>query len=202
MFKKTLFILPFLLFALPGRTQENAIASLDKAIAKISEAESISINFTLCQEGDDTAGTIDMQREKFVLHLSDMTVWFDGTTQWTYIESAQEVNISTPEAEELEQTSPLRLLQSYKKDFICQSTEKNGDICTAVLRPKEPANIQTVTITWDAKKNEITRLSVSQEGGASIEITLQSYKTDKNFSPDHFVFDKNKYPNTEIIDLR
>ena len=202
MFKKTLFILPFLLFALPGRTQENAIASLDKAIAKISEAESISINFTLCQEGDDTAGTIDMQREKFVLHLSDMTVWFDGTTQWTYIESAQEVNISTPEAEELEQTSPLLLLQSYKKDFICQSTEKNGDICTAVLHPKEPANIQTVTITWDAKKNEITRLSVSQEGGASIEITLQSYKTDKNFSPDHFVFDKNKYPNTEIIDLR
>ena len=202
MFKKTLFILPFLLFALPGRTQENAIASLDKAIAKISEAESISINFTLCQEGDDTAGTIDMQREKFVLHLSDMTVWFDGTTQWTYIESAQEVNISTPEAEELEQTSPLLLLQSYKKDFICQSTEKNGDICTAVLHPKEPANIQTVTITWDAKKNEITRLSVSQEGGASIEITLQSYETDKNFSPDHFVFDKNKYPNTEIIDLR
>ncbi len=202
MFKKTLFILPLLLFALPCMAQENAIASLDKAIAKISEAESISINFTLCQEGDDTAGTIDMQREKFVLHLSDMTVWFDGTTQWTYIESAQEINISTPEAEELEQTSPLLLLQSYKKDFICQSTEKNGDICTAVLHPKEPANIQTVTITWDAKKNEITRLSVSQEGGASIEITLQSYKTDKNFSPDHFVFDKNKYPNTEIIDLR
>ena len=202
MFKKTLFILPLLLLALPGRTEENAIASLDKAIAKISEAESISINFTLCQEGDETAGTLDMQCEKFVLHLPDMTVWFDGTTQWTYIESAQEVNISTPEAEELEQTNPLRLLQSYKKDFICQSTEKNGDICTVVLRPKEASDIQSATVTWDAKKNEITRLSVSQEGGASIEITLQSYETGKNFSSDHFVFDKNKYPNTEIIDLR
>ena len=202
MFKKTLFILPLLLLALLGMAQENTIASLDKAIAKIAETKGISINFILSQEGGETAGTLDMQHEKFVLHLSDMTVWFDGTTQWTYIESAQEVNISTPEAEELEQTSPLLLLQSYKKDFICQSTEKNGDIYTAVLRPKEPANIQTVTITWDAKKNEITRLSVSQEGGASIEITLQSYEMGKNFSSDHFVFDKNKYPNTEIIDLR
>lgn len=75
---------------------------------------------------ENVEGSIDMLSDKFVLQVPDMITWFDGTTQWTYLKSSEEVNISIPEKDELLQTNPCLLLQSYKKAFDCKFIEKRA----------------------------------------------------------------------------
>ena len=44
-------------------------------------------------------GTVDIKGDKFVLKTPDMITWFDGTTQWSFVERNEEVNVSTPTGE-------------------------------------------------------------------------------------------------------
>lgn len=49
-----------------------------------------------------SAGVIELKGEKFVLKTDDGITWFDGKTQWSYLRSSDEVNISNPTGTELQ----------------------------------------------------------------------------------------------------
>ena len=40
--------------------------------------------------------TIEMKGDKFTLVTPDALTWFNGTTQWTYVERNDEVNVTNP----------------------------------------------------------------------------------------------------------
>ena len=200
---KLLCLLLLTLFALPAAAQKSkASALLDRAAGKIRDSRGVTMGFSLVQIDDEIVGTLDLQGNQFRLQLPDMTIGYDGKTQWTLMESVQEVSLSEPNAEELAQTTPIVLLQSYKEAFDCEFAGKKGDITTVVLRPKNESEIKEAQIMVNDKRDEIVRLTLHQNDGNMIEIMLSAYETNKNFPAEHFVFDKEKYPEVEIIDLR
>ena len=67
-------------------------------------------------EGSES-GTIQLKGEKFVLKASEVITWFDGKTQWSYVVRNDEVNVSNPTQEELQQINPYTFLYMYQKDF-------------------------------------------------------------------------------------
>ena len=72
-------------------------------------------------------GTIQMKGDKFTLVTPEALTWFNGTTQWTYVERNDEVNVTNPTGEELQFTNPALLLNSYKKGFTAAyKGESNG----------------------------------------------------------------------------
>ena len=79
------------------------------------------INFTaqlrsgMNGETESFEGTIRIKKNKFVLTTPDMTIWFDGTTQWIYMPRTEEVNVMTPSGADLRLWNPVILLQDYKK---------------------------------------------------------------------------------------
>ena len=58
-----------------------------------------------------------MKGDKFLLETEGVTTWFDGRTQWSYLASSDEVNVSEPTLEELQSINPYSWLSLYKQDY-------------------------------------------------------------------------------------
>ena len=58
-----------------------------------------------------------LKGNRFYLNSGGIQSWFDGTTQWSYLESSEEVNVSNPTPEELQTINPYALLSIYKSGY-------------------------------------------------------------------------------------
>ena len=109
-------ILALLLGFSLGADAQNAATLLDKAATQYTQSNGIKAIFTLQTSGaggsDRMEGTIQMRGDKFRLELPGTITWFDGQTQWSYVEHNEEVNVTTPTAEELPFTNPALLLRT------------------------------------------------------------------------------------------
>lgn len=151
-------------------------------------------------------GTIVMKGDKFVLKTPDMMIWFDGSTQWTYMPRTGEVNINTPAGSDLRFLNPMILLQDYQEDFnvsyIGESTSANAKTAYDIaLTPKKKDDMEKIEIQIERSTSLPARLVVTMHNDMRNVIRVEELKKD---SPpdDVFTFPKNKYPDVEIIDLR
>ena len=214
--RKYIFSVLIALLSLPviaQQQQSQAKAVLDKTAEAFRKAGGVKADFTIkavkngLAEGSES-GTIQLKGEKFVLKTSDVVTWFDGKTQWSYVVKNDEVNVSTPTQEELQQINPYTFLYIYQKGF----SYKLGAVKT--YRGKA---VWEVVLTAKDKKQDLERiiLYVTQDTYAPLyillqqrgqqtrsEITVTSYQTRQNYADGIFTFDRKQYPGVEIIDLR
>ena len=124
--KKYIFGVLIALLSLPviaQQQQSQAKAVLDKTAEAFRKAGGVKADFIVktvtngLAEGGES-GTIQLKGEKFVLKTSDMVTWFDGKTQWSYVAKNDEVNVSNPTQEELQQINPYTFLYIYQKGFF------------------------------------------------------------------------------------
>ena len=150
-------------------------------------------------------GTVRMKKNKFVLTTPDMTVWFDGATQWTYMPRIEEVNIVTPSDEDLRVMNPVILLQDYKKDFnvacIGESTSVNARMAyDLVFTPKKKNDIEKIEIQIEKSTTLPAKLVVTMRN--QVLITVINGMKAETLSDGIFTFPATSFPNAEIIDLR
>jgi len=150
-------------------------------------------------------GTIRMQDNKFVLTAPDMTTWFDGTTQWTYMERNEEVNIITPSNDDLRILNPMILLQEYKKDFnvayIGESTTNHAKIASdLVFTPQKKSDIEKIEVQIEKNTSLPAKLVVRMRNQV-LSVVINEIKADTP-PVTFFTFPKASFPNVEIIDLR
>ena len=151
-------------------------------------------------------GTITMKNNKFVLKTPDMIIWFDGTTQWTYMLKNKEVNINNPVDADLRLLNPMFFLQDYKKDFnvsyIGESTSGNAKIANDIaLTPKKKDDIEKIEVQIEKNTSLPVKLVVIMRNDTRSTVTIT--ETKESSPPDNtFVFPEKDYPGVEIIDLR
>ena len=123
--RKYIFSVLIALLSLPviaQQQQSQARVILDKTAEAFRKAGGVKVDFTVkavtngLVEGVEN-GTIQLKGEKFVLKTSDIITWFDGKTQWSYMTKNDEVNVSNPTQEELQQINPYTFLYMYQKGF-------------------------------------------------------------------------------------
>lgn len=199
-------------FGIEGMAQ-NATSILDKAAAAYENSNGLNARFTMQARSDvqkiseSFEGTIDIKGDKFVLKTPDMITWFDGTTQWSYVDRNDEVNISTPTGEELQLTNPALLLRSYKKNFTAtykgESTAPNGKAAYDIeLTPKKKGDVLGVSLQIEKISGLPVSIAVSAKNGLSNTIRIISMKTGVNQPDRFFVFNEKEYPDAELVDLR
>ena len=136
---------------------QNATSILDKAASAYEDSNGLTAYFTMQTRSDvqkvseSFDGTVDIKGDKFVLKTPDMITWFDGTTQWSFVERNEEVNVSTPTGEELQATNPALLFRSYEKGFTAkykgESTAPSGKAAHDIeLVPKKKSDIVRVEL--------------------------------------------------------
>lgn len=116
--RKYIFSVLIALLSLPviaQQQQSQAKAVLDKTAEAFRKAGGVKADFIIkfvtngLVEGSES-GTIQLKGEKFVLKASEVITWFDGKTQWSYVVRNDEVNVSNPTQEELQQINPYTFL--------------------------------------------------------------------------------------------
>lgn len=204
-------ILALLLGFSLGADAQNAATLLDKAATQYTQSNGIKAIFTLQTSGaggsDRMEGTIQMRGDKFRLELPGTITWFDGQTQWSYVEHNEEVNVTTPTAEELPFTNPALLLRTYKKGFTAvykgESTAANGKMAYDIeLTPKKKSDLAKVVLQLEKNSGLPIRMVVSAKNGTNSIVQISQLQTNQNQSDRFFVFNETDYPDAEVIDLR
>ena len=181
----------------------NANEVLTNASEKYQNDGSISAQFTLSGVGNSTDGTITISGDKFHLSTPLLSIWYNGRTQWTYSAETNEVNITEPTVEELQQVNPFAIINSFRMQFNATLLKSANSMYRIQLTPLKSVNtsISKAIVTLNASTLYPNEIALTIDNNI-ITIKTKNIKAIKNVPHKTFVFDEKKYPNAEIVDLR
>lgn len=179
---------------------DDAVKVLDKASAAFTKAGNVKIGFTATVNGSAASGNICLSGKKFYLNAGGVITWFDGKTLWNYVVNNEEVNVSYPSAKEVARMNPYSFLSLYKKGYKCTMGKSTASEYEVILSGQKSSEFTRVVVRLSKKSYQPTYIKM--ESKTSMEIKVSSYQTNQKFAASTFTFDKKKYPNVEVIDLR
>jgi outer membrane lipoprotein-sorting protein len=200
--KKITFLL-FILLAFLAVTDvkaQDAKKILDKSAAAFTKAGNVKIGFSANVNGNNAGGTICVSGNKFQLNTGDLIIWFDGKSMWNYVVVNDEVNVSHPSAKEVARMNPYSFLTLYKKGYDCSMGKSSSSEYEVILKGQKGSAYNRITVRMSKKSYQPTYIKT--EAKSTMEIKVNSFASKQNFPASTFTFDKKKYPNAEIVDLR
>lgn len=207
MMKRYCLLIYTCLLAVASMAQQlDAKALLDKASANLRANEGIQARFLIYTEQGETNTAISLEGDKFFLETSGVKTWFDGTTQWTYLEENQEVSVTNPTAEELQQINPYALLNSYQNGYdllLVTNSQAKMFYEIRLTAQTEEQPLQRITLMLNKKTLHPIRIKMKPQGMAEeMDVVVTEYHTKKQFTDGYFQFNAANYPQVEVIDLR
>jgi len=169
-----------------------------------------NISYTLTNEtekiNEEFKGKIIVKGEKFKLVLPEQEVINNGTTMWTYLPEAKEVNIDNydPNSDDL---NPSKFYEIYKKGYkylYLEDKTEGGVVCEVVdlVPEKKDAQYFKVRMNIVKKDKSIQSWTMFDKGGNKYKYTITKFAPNANVSDNLFTFDVKKHPGVEVIDLR
>ena len=210
---KIVFMLLLLCCSMVGGMAQDAAGILDKSAQFYEQSNGIKAKFTLHTSiprqnvSESLEGVIQMKQDKFKLETPGMTTWYDGTTQWVYVERNEEVNVSTPTGDELQFTNPALILRTYKKGFTAayegtSTTRQAKAAYDITLTPNKKSDIKRIDMQIEKLTCVPVAFTVTDKKGANYSIYISQWQTGVNQKDDVFVFNEKDFPDAEIVDLR
>lgn len=196
-----------------AQNDPKALEVLNKASAAYNKAGGVKAGFTvkiIAKGGtlkDNLSGNIQLKGSKFKLETGDMTTWFDGTNQWVYMQSNNEVNLSKPNSKELLMINPVNVFQLYQHGYnsklLADKVENGKKYFQIELKPyTKTENTQSILACFDKSSYRPVSIIITNKDKSGSRISIGSYLTGQAYSDGLFAFNPKDYPNTEVIDLR
>lgn len=169
---------------------------------------SLTSSLTNESEGvkEEFKGKIIVKGEKFKLSLDDQEIINNGTTVWTYLPSAKEVNIDDydPGSDDI---NPIKIFDIYKKGFkylyLADKTEAGVVLEEIDLVPeKKDAQYFKIKMMIVKKDKSIQSWTMFDKSGNRYKYTITKFTPNIKVDDATFTFDPKKYPGVEVIDLR
>ncbi len=155
---------------------------------------------------EEFKGKITVKGDKFRLAMDDQEIINNGTTVWTYLPAAKEVNIDNydPAADEI---NPSKIYELYKKGFkylYLEDQTENGVLCEVIdlVPEKKDAQYFKIKMNIGKKDKSIQSWTMFDKSGNKYKYTISKFTPNVAVADAFFTFDPKKYPGVEIIDLR
>ncbi|THU39926.1 outer membrane lipoprotein carrier protein LolA [Niastella caeni] len=188
---------------------------LDAVSAKFKTFKSVQATFTLRNEDSkgtllgSKKGTASLKGSRYRVSVAGtgQEIFCDGANIWTYDKSANEVTITKPDPSTNTITMQKLFSNFYDKDFLYKL---NGD---KIVNKKAVQEIEMtpvdktkpfhkVYLLIDKQSKTIYSTRILDKTGNVMVYTVNTMNGSVNLPDNLFVFDKNKYPGVEVIDLR
>lgn len=209
-------VLAFLLLALTNlafaQYDPKALGILDAMSKKYQSIPAfeanISCNLTneVDKVNDEFKGKITVKGDKFKLVLPEQEVVNNGTTLWTYLPEAKEVNIDNydPNSDDL---NPSKFYELYKKNFkylYLEDKVEGGVMCEIIdlVPEKKDAQFFKIRMNIVKKDKSVQSWTMFDKGGNKYKYTITKFTPNTTVADNFFTFDLKKYPGVEVIDLR
>lgn len=223
--KKILIISALSVFILSSniiKAQENtdtkdpkAKAILDKLSSKNKSYTSIEAEFDYKLENkadgiDETqSGKILFSGNKYRLNIAGQEIVSDGTTLWTFIADADEVQISdVPEESESEDSflNPSSIFTLYEKGFkytydkVETINGKSVDVIRLYPENPEEKSFHTIILKVIQENTQIQSMTIKSKDGNNFTYALKTFKPNVAINASSFKFDESSAG--DVIDLR
>lgn len=195
-----------------SQTDTKAKEILDKVSAKTKSYPSITADFDFVMENKDVdleesfSGTLVIQDQKYKLNINGTEIFCDGESQWTYMEDAEEVNISDAGDVETGGINPATIFTIYQEGFNCvylgEFTSNSKQTYKIDLIPTEKKDFSRVILEVDQKSYQILGATMYGAENNLYIIKVKSLETSKKYPANTFSFDKKAHPDVDVIDMR
>lgn len=202
----------FLVVTVSAQYDPKALEILDAMSKKYKSipAFEANISYTLTNDvekiNEEFKGKITVKGDKFRLSLPEQEVINNGSTVWTYLPDAKEVNIDNydPSSEDI---NPSKMHEVYKKGFkylYLQDKTEGGVMCEEIdlVPEKKDAQYFKVKMFINKKDKTIQSFTLFDKGGNRYKYTISKFTPNVKVEDTFFGFDPKKYPGVEVIDLR
>lgn len=152
----------------------------------------------------DISGDIVMKGNQLYFDTEELSLWFNGTTQWVYFKNTREVNITTPTADELAQTNPMVAISEYPSKFTLQLINQ-ADVhhYTIKMTPKnKQENFEKLIVKFNKKDNMLQSIKLQEKTPTTHEFIVTKYQQDASIHGKMFIFDASKFEGAILNDLR
>ena len=197
---KRIYLIAVALMLTIAASAQTAKQVLDKTAAVVGRkgGAAATFNMTSATYGS-TSGTIAIKGKKFYASTPDAKVWFDGKTQWAYMKSTDEVNISTPTQAEQMSMNPYTFITLYNTGYNTTLKTVNGQYQVHLVAQNQKRTVQEMYINISKSYQPV---QVKMRNGKSwTTISISNFKA-QNQSDATFRFSEKACPGAEIIDLR
>lgn len=143
-----------------------------------------------------TEGTLFVSGDKYRVNTEKSELFYDGQNRYNYIKENDELYI---EALDLEKTSdimssPQRLLRLAESKDVKIVTVKDGVTVLSFPSQKITAYVRADNSLW--------KIDIEDENSKTVTLEVVSLDTKAVIDESLFVFDKSKFTDIEVIDLR
>lgn len=188
-------------FCMPLHAQNAGRARqvLDRTASLIMGKGGATANFTISNKSlGATSGTVSAKGNKFYASTPNVKVWNNGSTQWTYTRSTNEVTVSRPNDAQQMTANPYKFLSLYKSGYALSMTDRGQyEVHLKAIHPGRSIQEAYITISHNYHPTKIRM----RQGKTWTTITLSGFRT-RNIPNSTFEFNKRAFPNAEIVDLR
>ena len=152
------------------------------------------------------AGVLYQKGKKFKVNISGQEISCDGKTIWTYIEDANEVQISKFDPKSID-INPSEIFTIYEKGFLhSYSGQKKVGSSTLDIVKLTPVDKNKsyflVKLSVDKLANKIKEMSVHNKNGLITTYSISKFEPNVNINDSYFKFNPKDKPGVIEIDLR
>jgi outer membrane lipoprotein carrier protein len=200
-------------FSASAQNDPKAQTVLDAMSKKYKDMPSFKAKFsftlvnTEAKVKETSEGDIEVKGAKFHLKMGNQEIYNNGTTVWTYLKDANEVNISSYEPEENEVT-PTKIYTLYKKGYkyhILKEEIYNGVAYDVIeLNPEDVKKSKFFKIKIEISKidKSVRSWKIYEKNGSVYTYMIKSFTPNLKLEDTYFNFDKTKYAGVTVEDLR
>jgi len=174
----------------------------------ISATYIIRINDDINNVNQSFEGQMFLKGTKYFFETPEQAVYFDGKTQWIHKKPYEEVDITEPNQQEIRASNPISIFDLYKADYDYKYLGEKTDV--------QKRKVHEISLLPKDKKEEIKQVilqinpndfmpfffHLTFKNGLEFRIFINKYQTKLTLPDSQFFFDKSKYPNVYVNDLR
>jgi outer membrane lipoprotein carrier protein len=203
----------FLVAGAQVKSDADAKKILDAVSAKFKSYKAVSAAFVYKVESaagkmlSSKNGSVNMKGNKYYVSMAGQEIFCDGVTVSTYDKSANEVTITKVDNSASTITPQKLFTDFYDKDFLYKlNGEKkigNKTLQEIEMTPNDKTKpFHKVYLLIDKSTTGIYSTKVLEKSGNRYIYTISSLNGNTAVADTKFIFDKKKYPNVEVVDLR
>lgn len=197
-----------------AQSDAQAVDLLKEVSTKMDAYKSLKLDFNVYVEDLHEAkrqshpGKAIYKAGNYRLELMGQIVFSDGKTNWTYLEDADEVNITDNLDDDQNIMDPKSILKDFEKDFkvrfVSDKFEKNRPLVEIDMIPKkiDDKKYSRITLKVDKSKKQIYSVRYIGKDGVSYLIEIHGFAENPNTPDSEVKYSDNLFPGAEIIDMR